>query len=124
MYDPNFQQKGQEQGVVSQEGKLNMIRVKRLKFTLKGSNYEDAQTTALGGEERCRANFSAVRAACTQCGRPSWGGVYEGTSACKQYLAFFMGMTNRRVPSRRGVVPFTLRGTMMTAESHAGEEDH
>lgn len=58
MYDPNFQhkggrgKKGQEQGggVVSQEGKLNMIRVKRLKFTLKGSNYEDAQNTALGGD--------------------------------------------------------------------------
>lgn len=36
--------------MVSQEGKLNMIRVKRLKFTLKGSNYEDAQNTALSGE--------------------------------------------------------------------------
>lgn len=52
MYDPNFQhKKGQEQGggVVSQEGKLNMIRVKKLKFTLKGSNYEDAQNTAPSG---------------------------------------------------------------------------
>lgn len=60
VYDPNFQhkggKKGQESGggagVSSQEGKLNMIRVKRLKFTLKGSNYEDAQNTALGGESR------------------------------------------------------------------------
>ena len=52
VYDPYFQHKGQEQGVVSQEGKLNMIRVKRLKFTLKGSNYEDSKNTALGGEER------------------------------------------------------------------------
>lgn len=57
MYDPNFQhkgiggKKGQEQGGgLSQEGELNMIRVKRLKFTLKGSNYEDSQDTALGGE--------------------------------------------------------------------------
>lgn len=57
MYDPNFQhkggktKKGQEQGgISSQEGKLHMIRVKRLKFTLKGSNYEDAQNTALGGK--------------------------------------------------------------------------
>lgn len=55
VYDPNFQhkggggKKGQDQGV-SQEGKIHMIRVKRLKFTLKGSNYEDSQKTALGGK--------------------------------------------------------------------------
>ncbi|CAM9853382.1 unnamed protein product, partial [Scytosiphon promiscuus] len=57
VYDPNFQHKGgktkneqQLGGISSQEGKLHMIRVKRLKFTLKGSNYEDAQNTALGDE--------------------------------------------------------------------------
>ncbi|CAN0073866.1 unnamed protein product [Ectocarpus sp. 6 AP-2014] len=56
VYDPNFQhkgggtKKGQDQGVFSQEGKIHMIRVKRLKFTLKGSNYEDSQNTALGDE--------------------------------------------------------------------------
>lgn len=58
VYDPNFQHKGggKEPGgggvVSSQEGKLNMIRVKRLKFTLKGSNYEDAQNTSLGSERK------------------------------------------------------------------------
>lgn len=48
-------------GVVSQEGELNMIRVKRLKFTLKGSNYEDAQNTALSGEAQGRTKNGFVR---------------------------------------------------------------
>lgn len=73
VYDPNFQhkggktKKGQEQGgISSQEGKLHMIRVKRLKFTLKGSNYEDAQNTALGGECVLFARMRAPACAC-QC---------------------------------------------------------
>lgn len=69
MYDPYFQnlggkaggaagKKGQEdgkkgQGVFAEEGKLEQIRVKKLKFTLKGSNYEDAQNAGLSG----RANI-------------------------------------------------------------------
>ena len=45
-------------GVDAQQGKLEMIRVKRLKFTLKGSNYEDAQQAGLSGV--CTA-YNALR---------------------------------------------------------------
>lgn len=90
MYDPNFQQKGHEQGVASQEGKLNMIRVKRLKFTLKGSNYEDAQTTALGGEERCYGNFPKYHTCYLYfcCSRLSRGSIYVDVPWYKQCCRF------------------------------------
>lgn len=61
VYDPNFQQqsiKSEAKGGKkasggagqSVEGKLEKIRVKKLKFTLKASNYEDAQEVLSSSE--------------------------------------------------------------------------
>lgn len=59
VYDPNFQLQhsksrggGRDRGGegVSAEGKLEQIRVKKLKFTLKDSNYEHAESTRRSSE--------------------------------------------------------------------------
>lgn len=54
VYDPYFQHMGPKAGGngndTSGEGKLEQIRVKKLKFSLKGSNYEDAQNPWLSGK--------------------------------------------------------------------------
>lgn len=63
MYDPNFQQqslksavkgmgKGSKGAGASVEGKLEQIRVKKLKFTLKESGYENAQDALLSSEPK------------------------------------------------------------------------
>lgn len=52
VYDPNYQQKrkGSNRGARFQEGRLEMIRVKKLKFALKGSNCEGVQNARLSGK--------------------------------------------------------------------------
>lgn len=57
-------QEGGASGISSQEGKLEQIRVKKLKFTLKGSNYEDAQNAGLSGEIE---NEAGLRGALKPC---------------------------------------------------------
>lgn len=63
MYDPNFQQQSLKSAVkgrgkeskgagASVEGKLEQIRVKKLKFTLKESGYENAQDALLSSEPK------------------------------------------------------------------------
>ena len=51
MYDPNFQNESNGSEANSQEGRLEMMRVKKLKFTLKASNYKAVKNPGLSGED-------------------------------------------------------------------------